>query len=57
MDTMCKDYPRLPVIEMGTGNVLCGLTKRIVPDAECIPVGATADIEKFLARFPSSSQA
>jgi [acyl-carrier-protein] S-malonyltransferase len=59
METMCKDYPRIPVLEVGTGNVLCGLVKRIVPEAECIPVGTVADVEKFMARFvnadPSSS--
>ena len=57
METMCGDYPRVPVIEMGTGNVLCGLAKRIVPDVECFPVGMTTDVEKFMARFSSSSQA
>jgi [acyl-carrier-protein] S-malonyltransferase len=56
METMCRDYPGVPVVEMGTGNVLCGLTKRIVPDVDSIPVGVTADIEKFIARFSSSFQ-
>lgn len=51
METMCTDYPRIPVLEMGPGNVLCGLTKRIVPGAECIPVGTVADVEKLMARF------
>lgn len=54
METMCMDYPGVPVLEMGPGNVLCGLTKRIVPDAECIPLGTAAELDKFFARFAAA---
>ncbi len=34
-------------VEIGPGNVLAGLLKRIVPDAVCISIGTVADVEKF----------
>ncbi len=35
-------------IELGSGKVLSGLVKRIVPDAATVSVGSPADIEALL---------
>lgn len=35
-------------IEIGPGNVLTGLAKRIVPDAEAISLGTAAEVERLL---------
>jgi [acyl-carrier-protein] S-malonyltransferase len=53
METMCSDYPGTPVLELGPGNVLCGLAKRIVPGVECMPIGTVADIDAFIAKYPA----
>jgi [acyl-carrier-protein] S-malonyltransferase len=35
-------------VELGTGKVLAGLVKRIVPDAATVSAGSPADIEALL---------
>ena len=35
-------------LEIGPGSVLSGLVKRILPGAQCISLGTTADLERFL---------
>lgn len=35
-------------IEVGPGNVLAGLLKRIVPEVQVVSVGTAADVERFL---------
>ena len=42
-------HPAARYLEVGPGNVLGGLLKRIVPGTECISLGSAADVEKFLA--------
>src|SRR5215217_3162053 len=37
--------------ELGTGKVLSGLAKRIVPDVAAVSVGLPADIESFIAQL------
>jgi hypothetical protein len=36
------------VIEVGPGKVLCGLLKRINPDAACVSVSDRESIARFL---------
>jgi [acyl-carrier-protein] S-malonyltransferase len=40
--------PGARFVEMGPGNVLSGLLKRIVPGASSIALGTAAEVEKFL---------
>ena len=40
--------PGAGFIELGPGNVLAGLLKRIVPGASCASLGTAADVDKFL---------
>lgn len=36
-------------VEIGPGNVLCGLLKRIVPGAACLSLGTADEVDRFLA--------
>jgi [acyl-carrier-protein] S-malonyltransferase len=49
MRTAAEFAPGATFVEMGPGNVLAGLLKRIVPEASCVSLGTVADLEKFLA--------
>jgi [acyl-carrier-protein] S-malonyltransferase len=40
--------PGAVFVEVGPGNVLTGLLRRIVPDAKGIPVGTAEEVENFL---------
>ncbi len=41
--------PGARFVEVGPGNVLTGLLKRIVPGAAAIPLGTADELDKFLA--------
>jgi [acyl-carrier-protein] S-malonyltransferase len=41
--------PGARFIEIGPGNVLAGLLKRILPEAACLSLSTAADVERFLA--------
>ena len=43
-------YPGALFVEMGPGNVLTGLMKRIVPGARTATCGTVADIENVLSQ-------
>ncbi|MDQ2889287.1 MAG: ACP S-malonyltransferase [Gemmatimonadota bacterium] len=44
---MAAAYPDPLYVELGPGNVLCGLVARIVPGARALSVGAPADVDKL----------
>jgi [acyl-carrier-protein] S-malonyltransferase len=44
---MAAAHPDSLYVELGPGNVLCGLVSRIVPGARTIAVGAPADLDKL----------
>jgi [acyl-carrier-protein] S-malonyltransferase len=44
--------PGATFVEIGPGNVLSGLVRRIVPGAATMTLGTAAEIEKFLATAP-----
>ncbi len=44
---MATAHPDSLYVELGPGNVLCGLVSRIVPGARTVAVGAPADIDKL----------
>jgi [acyl-carrier-protein] S-malonyltransferase len=41
--------PDATFVEVGPGNVLSGLLKRIVPGAKTVTLGTADEVEKFLA--------
>jgi [acyl-carrier-protein] S-malonyltransferase len=43
-------YPDALFVEMGPGNVLTNLTKRIAPDVKSVTVGTAAEVEQVLAK-------
>ncbi len=45
---MAEAYPDATFIELGPGNVLCGLVSRIVPGARTAPCGTADDVTKVL---------
>jgi [acyl-carrier-protein] S-malonyltransferase len=50
IERLVRDFPGALFVEMGPGNVLTGLMKKIAPGAECVPCGAPADVDSLLAR-------
>ncbi len=44
---MAAAHPDSLYVELGPGNVLCGLVGRIVPGAKTVAVGSPADIDKL----------
>jgi [acyl-carrier-protein] S-malonyltransferase len=49
MQAAAELAPDATFIEVGPGNVLSGLLKRIVPSAKAITLGTADEVEKFLA--------
>ena len=50
VERVVRDYPGALFVEMGPGNVLTGLMKKIAPGAECVACGTPADVEALMAR-------
>jgi [acyl-carrier-protein] S-malonyltransferase len=49
MQAAAKMAPQATFVEVGPGNVLAGLLKRIVPQAKTITLGTADEVERFLA--------
>ncbi len=49
MRRLADMHPGARWLEIGPGNVLTGLLKRIVPDAQCTPLGTAAQLDAWLA--------
>lgn len=49
MQRAAEFAPGAAFVEVGPGNVLSGLLKRIVPGASSIPLGTADELDKFLA--------
>ncbi len=49
MQKCAADHPQARFIEVGPGNVLSGLLKRIVPGTSSLTLGTADEVEKFLA--------
>jgi malonyl CoA-acyl carrier protein transacylase len=49
MHTAARLVPGARYIEIGPGNVLSGLLKRIVPGAATVTLGTADEVEQFLA--------
>jgi [acyl-carrier-protein] S-malonyltransferase len=49
MQAAAEVAPDATFVEIGPGNVLAGLLKRIVPGAKAITLGTADEVEKFLA--------
>jgi [acyl-carrier-protein] S-malonyltransferase len=48
MQAAARLCPQAAFVELGPGNVLSGLLKRIVPGVKAIPLGTADEVEKFL---------
>ncbi len=51
IQAMAADHPGATFVEMGPGNVLTGLLKRLAPDNPAIACGTVADVESLLSRI------
>ena len=49
MQLLHAKHPEARWLEIGPGNVLGGLLKRIIPGTACTPLGTVADVDAFLA--------
>jgi len=49
MEAAARMHPGARYVEVGPGNVLSGLVKRIVPGATTVALGTADDVERFLA--------
>jgi [acyl-carrier-protein] S-malonyltransferase len=47
---MAAAHPGALWVEIGTGNTLCGMIKRLVPGAETAPCGTAAEVHSLLER-------
>jgi [acyl-carrier-protein] S-malonyltransferase len=54
MSALATDFPDAHFIELGAGNVLTGLAKRIAPNVRVSTCGTVADIQQFLENAGNS---
>lgn len=50
MRRLAELHPSAQWLEIGPGNTLSGLLKRIVPGVTCTPLGTASEVEKWLAQ-------
>jgi [acyl-carrier-protein] S-malonyltransferase len=48
MRTLAAAYPDATFVEIGSGAVLTGLAKRIVPGVKAVACGTVAELDKLL---------
>lgn len=48
MKTLLRMHPAATFVEIGTGNVLTGLARRIAPDVKAVACGTVPEVEKLL---------
>ena len=53
VERLAADYPDALYVEMGPGNVLTGLVKKIAPTVNTMTCGTVAEVEQLLARVVS----
>jgi len=51
VDRLASDYPTALYVEMGPGNVLTGLVKKIAPSVETMTCGTVTEVEQLLSRI------
>lgn len=49
MERISGRYPGARWLEIGPGNVLTGMLRRILPEVQCTPLGTVENIEEFLS--------
>jgi len=52
VERLASDYPDALYVEMGPGNVLTGLVKKIAPSVETMTCGTVSEVEHLLSRVP-----
>ena len=50
VERLANDYPDALYVEMGPGNVLTGLVKKIAPSVETMTCGTVTEVEQLLSR-------
>ena len=50
VEHLASDYPDALYVEMGAGNVLTGLVKKIAPSVETTTCGTVSEVEQLLSR-------
>jgi [acyl-carrier-protein] S-malonyltransferase len=50
VERLARDYPDALYVEMGPGNVLAGLVKKIAPSVQTATCGTAAEVEQLLSR-------
>ena len=50
VERLASDYPDALYVEMGPGNVLTGLVKKIAPSVETMTCGTVTEVEQLLSR-------
>jgi [acyl-carrier-protein] S-malonyltransferase len=48
---LAQAHPQALFVEMGPGNVLVGLVKRIAPEVSTFACGTAAEVDQLLARL------
>lgn len=52
VERLGTDFPDATFVEMGPGNVLCGLVRRILPAAQTFACGTSQDVTNLLSLIP-----